>query len=133
MSYLKGVAVLGYTGDNTAIKLPSQTNTSLNLTANTEDATSKDDVDEDGNLYPNPEVTYCNAELQVEGMFKEGETVPLPNIGASIKWAFKGVNSEEYTGTGLVTSKNLTAPKEGKATYSLTIQSQGKFTQGVSA
>lgn len=133
MAYLRGSAVVAKIGaENPAVQAAS-TNCSLNLTANTEDVTTKDDVDaETGILYPNNDVVYVSGELQVEGYQKTDTDVLTIDCGDTVKWVFIS-GKRTYTGEGIVTSLSMTGDKNSTSGYSFTVQSNRTITKSVTA
>lgn len=131
-TYLRGSAVIAKIGATTAAEQAASTNCSLNLTANTEDVTTKDDVADDGILYPQNEVTYVSGELSIEGYVKSSEDVLAIDCGDTVKWAFVS-GKRTYTGEGIVSSLNFTGEMNGTGGYSISVQSTGKITKSVTA
>lgn len=132
MAYLRGSAVVASVGKDSAVKQVASTNCTLNLTANTEDVTTKDDVAEDGILYPRNELVYVSAELQVEGYQKTDADVLTIDCGDTVKWSFVS-GKRTYSSEGIVTSLNMTGDKNGTAGYSFTVQSSGTIEKSVTA
>lgn len=122
---LNGFAVLGYAGSSVASKVPGQTETSLNLTANTEDVTTKDSPVVDGKLYPEEETTSVAGELQMTAYKEETSRLGV-TIGATVKWGFVS-GMDKYSGTGTVTSINHSGSVNGKATVQITVKAKGKI------
>lgn len=129
MGYLKGFAVIAKLGTLEEQAALASTNSQLQLNAQTEDVTTKEDVS-NGVLYPNNEVQNISGTLTMEGYIKDGTTDTLGtlDIGASVECEFtSGVR--KYSFTGLITDLTFTGDKDAVAGYSLTIQSQGAITK----
>lgn len=127
MSKLNGYAVLGYAGSSVASKVPGQTESSLTLTANTEDVTTKDSPVVDGKLYPEEETTTVSAELQMTAFKEETAALGL-KIGEAVKWGFVS-GGDKYSGDGNVTSITHSGSVNGKATVQITVKSKGKINE----
>lgn len=129
MGYLKGYAVIATLGSLAEQEALASTNSQLQLTANTEDVTTKEDVS-NGVLYPNNEVQYISAQLQVEGYIKTGSTDTLGtmDIGSEVACTFES-GARTYTFDGIITDLTFTGDKDSVAGYSLTIQSKGAVTK----
>lgn len=129
MGYLKGFAVIAQLGSLAEQAALASTNSQLQLNAQTEDVTTKEDVS-NGVLYPNNEVQNISGTLTMEGYIKDGTTDTLGtlDIGQSVECEFtSGVRV--YSFTGLITDLTFTGDKDAVAGYSLTIQSQGEITK----
>ena len=126
MAKKNGFAVLMSLGASSPTKVPHQTESSITLTANTEDVTDKDDV-VDGKLYPSEEVIYTGAELSCTCYADDDATLGI-KVGDTVKWAFTGL-SGNYSGTGLVTSITDSGSVNGKGTLQINVKSVGAFTQ----
>jgi len=131
-TYLRGSAVIAKVGASTPAEQAASTNCSLNLSANTEDVTTKDDVADDGTLYPQNEVTYVSGELSIDGYIKSASDILTIDCGDAVKWAFVS-GKRTYTGDGIVTSLNFTGDMNSIGGYSMTVQSSGKITKSVTA
>ncbi len=129
MAKLNGFAVLAHIGSSTPTKVPLQTESSLNLTANTEEVTTKDSPKSaDGKvIYPENEVTTVTAELSVT-CYKEDTTKLGIKCGDAVKWKFIS-GADEYSGDGLVISLQNSGSVNGKATVQVSVQSTGEVTQ----
>jgi len=125
MAKKNGFAVLLSLGASTPTKVAGQTDSSLTLTANTEDVTTKDDV-VDGKLYPKEEMTYISAELSCT-CYAEDDAALGIKVGDTVKWAFTGI-SGSHSGTGLVTSIADSGSVTGKATVRISVKSTGAIT-----
>lgn len=124
---LNGFAVIGYAGTTVAGRVPGQTESSLNLTANTEDVTTKDSPAVDGHIYPEEETATISGDLQMTA-FKD-ETASLGvKIGSVVKWGFVS-GGDKYSGDGIVTSINHSGSVTGKATVQITVKSKGKINE----
>ncbi len=127
MSYVKGYAVIATVGTLAEQAALASTNSQLSLTANTEDVTTKEDVS-GGVLYPNNEVQYKSATLQVDGLIKAGETtLSTYDVGSEVACQF-ATGNRSYSFDGLVTELSFTGDKDSPAGYSMTIQSKGAIT-----
>lgn len=101
-----------------------QTNATLNMTAELEDISHKgDEKSNTGWLMPKEEVKYVTYELQVENYMSSDGSVP--ECGSELPAAFAG-GGIAVSFTGKVTSCNANAPKDGLATYSVSIKGYGK-------
>lgn len=132
MGYLKGYAVIATLGSLAEQAALASTNSQLQLNAQTEDVTTKEDVS-NGVLYPNNEVQNISGTLTMEGYIKDGtsDTLGTLDIGQSVSCSFaSGVR--EYSFQGLITDLTFTGDKDAVAGYSLTIQSQGEITSSSS-
>lgn len=128
MGKLNGFAVLAHIGSTTPTKVPLQTESSLSLTANTEEITTKDSPQSaDGKkIYPEVEATNISGELSCT-CYKDESTSLGITIGADVKWKFVS-GADEYSGTGIVTSIQESGSVTGKATVQVTVQSTGAIT-----
>jgi len=126
MAILKGFAVLAKMGTLQEGSIKS-TNSSLNLSAETEESTTKDDA-VGGVLYPVQTVKYITAELSCEGkQTSDADILGSVNVGDSLACEFV-TGKRKYSFTGLVKSLNYTGDMNSDATYSLSISSTGAVT-----
>ena len=136
MAYLRGFAIVAKIAKDsgTPSAQMAEDNSTLSLTANTEDVSTKDDVGSDGVLYPCNEMTYISASLSVSGKLKTEADVLTIGVGDTVKVSFAaGPKGKVYTFNGIVSSRNFNADKGSSATYDYTVDSSGKITIGASA
>lgn len=127
MSYLKGYLTLVKTGDaaNSVTKIPAQTDSSIELTTETEDVTTKDsDVDQTtGWLFPEEEVSMVRASIQATCL-KDDTTANGVHVGTEVFWAFAS-GGDTYSGKGLVTRLRESGQVNGRTQVEVTISSKG--------
>ena len=127
MGYLKGHSVIATVGTLAEGAALASTNSTLTVTANTEDVTTKEDVS-DGVLYPNEEMQYKSAVLQVEGYQKDSEDVlGTMDVGDEVACTFVS-GLREYSFNGIIKEINLTGELKSTAGYTMTINSVGEIT-----
>lgn len=131
-TYLKGYAVIATVGTLAEQAALASINSQLNLTANTQDVTTKEDVS-DGVLYPNNEVQYISATLQVDGFQKvSADALGTLDIGSEVACEFE-TGLRTYLFDGVITELNWTGNKDDVAGYSMTIQSKGEITKSTTS
>lgn len=130
MSILKGYAVIATIGESEEGKGMLSTNSTLDLSIETEDVTTKDDVS-NGVLYPKNEVKYKKATLSCDG-FQDSAKDSLDNtdIGDEVAVTF-AFGKRTYSFTGRVTSLNLKGDMNSAAGYTINIESTGAITKSV--
>lgn len=127
MGYLKGHSVIATIGTLTEGEALASINSTLTLTANTEDVTTKEDV-VDGVLYPNEEMQYKSAVLQVEGYQKDSaDALGTLDVGDEVSCEFIS-GKRKYSFDGIVKELNLTGELKSTAGYTLTVNSVGEIT-----
>ena len=127
MGYLKGHSVIATLGSLAEQAALASTNSTLTVTANTEDVTTKEDVS-DGVLYPNEEMQYMSAVLTVEGYQKDSEDVlGTMDVGDTVSCTFV-TGKRQYSFDGIIKELNFTGEHRSTAGYTLTINSVGEIT-----
>ena len=127
MSKLNGYAVIAKTGSaaNSTVKIPAQTDSSIEFTTETEDVTTKDSaVDQiTGFLYPEEEVTTVRATIQVTCLKEEAQSNGV-KAGTTVYWSFDSAG-DTWSGQGIVSRVRDSGSVRGKATVEVTINSKG--------
>lgn len=113
------------TGDSKT-KIALQTEGSFNVSAETEDVTTKDNAGTDGKLNKEEEVTNVSAEISCTYQIMENGTNPL-KAGEKYGFSFAGAGIS-HTGTMLVKSVNESYPLNGKVTIQVSASTVGSFT-----
>ena len=128
MAYLKGHSVIAKVGTLEEGSALASTNSTLNLTANTEDVSTKEDV-VDGVLYPNEEMQYKSATLQIEGYQKDStDALGTLDVGDTVACEFTS-GKRKYTFDGIIRELNLTGERRSTAGYTININSVGEITK----
>lgn len=128
MAYLKGHSVIAKVGTLEEGAALASTNSTLNLTANTEDVSTKEDV-VDGVLYPNEEMQYKSATLQIEGYQKDStDALGTLDVGDTVSCEFTS-GKRKYTFDGIIRELNLTGELRSTAGYTININSVGEITK----
>lgn len=128
MAYLKGHSVIAKVGTLEEGAALASTNSTLNLTANTEDVSTKEDV-VDGVLYPNEEMQYKSATLQIEGYQKDStDALGTLDVGDTVSCEFTS-GKRKYTFDGIIRELNLTGELRSTAGYTININSVGAITK----
>lgn len=125
-AYLKGFAVIAKVGADAEGSIAS-TSSSLTLTANTTDVTTKDDV-VGGVLYPNEELQYKSAELKIDGYQKSDADSLSVDVGDEVSCEFT-TGKRKYSFTGIVKTLEYSGDKDSTAGYSLSVSSKGAITK----
>lgn len=132
-------------GQNLRIKLDGKyiaasTNASINLTADTEEVTTKDDGTQDGLLWKKQEAVLASWDLSADAVYvvDEEETgitadAAMDLIGKEVTVVFEQVNgahnrdtvAEIRSGKAIVTSVNISAQNRSNGTFSIQAQGNG--------
>ena len=119
-------------------KILNSTSCSLSLSADTHEATTKD-----SGGFQDLIVGVKSGEISFEGLvaYDSGSGSQIGDIsdelisGAEVTWEFSTDVSgdDKYSGTGFISSIEITADMESPVSYSVTIVTTGTITQGVEA
>ena len=119
-------------------KILNSTSCSLSLSADTPEATTKD-----SNGFQDLIVGVKSGEISFEGLvaYDSGSGSQIGDIsdelisGTQVTWEFSTDVSgdDKYSGTGFISSIEITADMESPVSYSGTIVTTGTITQGVEA
>lgn len=128
MGYLNGHSVIAKVGTLEEGNALASTNSTLKLTASTEDVSTKEDV-VNGVLYPNEVVQYKSATLQVEGyQMDSADALGTLDVGDKVSCEFTS-GKRKYTFDGIIRELNLTGELRSIAGYTISINSVGEISK----